>query len=69
MENNTSTALEALQVDGTKLKGHVDEVARSSVEETLLEAEADRICDAQCYERSVDRLDTRAGHYQRKLET
>ena len=36
----------------TKLKGHVDEVVRSSVEETLnalLEAEADQICRAQRY--------------------
>ena len=43
-----------------------------SVEETLnplLEAEADQICDAERYERSADRVDTRAGHYERKLET
>jgi putative transposase len=50
----------------------VDEVVRSSVEETLnalLEAEADQICGAARYERSADRVDTRAGHYERKLET
>jgi transposase-like protein len=50
----------------------VDEVVRSSVEETLnglLDAEADEICRAQRYERSADRQDTRAGHYERKLET
>ena len=47
----------------TKLKGHVDEVVRSSVEETLLEAEADQICRAQGYARSAERVDTRAGHY------
>jgi hypothetical protein len=35
MQNDTPTALGALQVDETKLKGHVDEVVRSSVEETL----------------------------------
>jgi transposase-like protein len=72
MENDTPTALVALQVDETKLKGHVDEVVRSSVEETLnalLDAEADEICGAQRYERSADRIDTRAGHYERKLET
>lgn len=72
MQNDTPTALGALQVDETKLKGHVDEVVRSSVEETLnalLEAEADQICGAQRYERSADRVDTRAGHYERKLET
>ena len=50
----------------TRLKEHVDEVVRSSVEETLnglLDAEADRICRAQCYARSAERVDTRAGHY------
>jgi len=42
------------------------------VEETLnalLEAEADRLCNAQRYERSEARRDTRAGHYERKLQT
>ena len=45
---------------------------RGSVEETLntlLDAEADRICRAQRYERSPERVDTRAGHYERQLET
>jgi len=36
---------------------------------TLLDAEADRICRAQPYERSPERVDTRAGHYERQLET
>jgi transposase-like protein len=47
-------------------------VVRSSVEETLnafLDAEADQICGAQRYERSAQRVDGRAGHYERKLET
>ena len=35
----------------------------------LLEAEADRLCNAQRYERSEVRRDTRAGHYERKLQT
>ena len=64
MENDTPKALGALQVDETKLMGHVHEVVRSSVEETLnalLDAEADEICGAQRYERSPDRVDTRAG--------
>lgn len=72
MENDTPKALGALQVDETKLMGHVHEVVRSSVEETLnalLDAEADEICGAQRYERSPDRVDTRAGHYERRLET
>ena len=35
----------------------------------LLEAEADRLCNAQRDERTEARRDTRAGHYERKLQT
>ena len=35
----------------------------------LLEKEADELCGASRYERSPERLDTRAGHYVRQLET
>ncbi len=72
MGDDTLAALGALRVDEGKLRGHVDEVVRSSVEETLnglLDAEADQICRAQRYERSPERVDNRAGHYERKLET
>ena len=72
MGDDTPAALGALRVDEGNLKNHVDEVVRSSVEETLnalLDAEADQICGAQRYERSAQRVDGRAGHYERKLET
>jgi len=72
VQDDTTTRLEAVSVDETKLKAHVDEVVRGSVEETLntlLDAEADRICRAQRYERSPERVDTRAGHYERQRET
>ena len=72
MGDDTPAPIGALQVDEAKLRGHVDEVVRSSVEETLnglLDAEADQICRAQRYERSAERVDGRAGHYERKLET
>jgi hypothetical protein len=49
----------------------IDDV-RGSVEETLnalLDAEADRLCNAERYERSEARRDRRAGHYERKLQT
>ena len=42
------------------------------VEETLnalLDAEADRLCNAQRYERSEARRAARAGHYERDLQT
>lgn len=61
-----------VSVDEEKIRGHVDEVVRTSVEETLnglLSAEADSLCNAKRYERSADRVDTRAGSYDRKLQT
>jgi len=45
---------------------------RGTVEETLnalLDAEADQLCNVQRYERSEARRDTRAGHYERGLQT
>lgn len=63
---------EVIRIDEDQLKGHVADVVRQSVEETLnglLEAEADAICGATRYERNPERLDTRAGHYQRTLLT
>jgi len=61
-----------IHLDGTQLKQELKELVRGSVEETLnqlLDAEADRITQASRYERSADRVDTRAGHYKRKLLT
>ena len=61
-----------IQLDGTELKRELKEMVRGSVEETLnrlLDEEADRIAGAGRYERSPERIDTRAGHYPRKLLT
>jgi putative transposase len=61
-----------IRIDDERIKGHLDRVVRGTVEETLnalLEAEADRLCNAQRYERTEARRDTRAGHYERSLET
>src|SRR5690349_21401322 len=73
MAEDTAEGLrDAIRVDTAELRGHVDAVVRSSVEETLnalLQAEADVICGATRYERSPERVDTRAGSYDRKLET
>ena len=63
---------DVIRVDEDLVRGHVDQVVRATVEETLnslLQAEADELCGARRYERSVERLDTRAGHYSRKLAT
>jgi transposase-like protein len=61
-----------ISIDDERIKNHLDRVVRGTVEETLnalLEAEADRLCNAQRYERSAGRRDTRAGHYERNLQT
>jgi hypothetical protein len=44
-----------VQIDEGKIQAHLDEVVRSTVEETLnalLDAEADQLCGARKYERS-----------------
>jgi transposase-like protein len=61
-----------IRLDEGPIRQHVDQVVRESVEQTLnglLEAEADQLCRAGRYERSADRLDTRAGHSSRRLQT
>lgn len=73
MNKDTKKTLnKVVQIDETRIRDHLGELVRGSVEETLnglLDAEADRLCGAQRYERSPDRVDTRAGHYTRKLHT
>lgn len=73
MENDTTKPLgKVIRIDEGEIRGHLDEMVRSTVEESLnamLDAEADAMCQAQRYERSAERIDTRAGHYKRKLQT
>src|SRR5487761_1813614 len=68
-----SKALGAVvQIDDGKIRAHLDEVVRATVEETLnalLDAEADQLCGARKYERTEGRKDTRAGSYERQLHT
>jgi transposase-like protein len=61
-----------IKIDEQEIKDHLGEVVRETVEETLnglLEAEAEELCGAGRYERTAERVDTRAGHYERKLDT
>src|SRR6266480_472058 len=63
---------QVIQIDEGKIQEHLGEVVRSTVEETLnamLDAEADLLCRAEQYERTEARKDTRAGSYQRHLQT
>ena len=71
-EDSTKTLSKVIRIDESEIRGHLDEMVRGTVEDTLnamLEAEADEMCNAQRYEHSPDRIDTRAGHYPRKLHT
>ncbi len=55
-----------------RIQDQLKHIVRGSVEETLnalLDGEADRLCRAGRYERTDARQDTRAGAYQRKLQT
>jgi putative transposase len=71
-ETKVGNFQEVIRVDREQLHGHLQEMVRESVEATLnalLDAEADAQCGAKRYERAPERLDTRAGHYERKLLT
>lgn len=61
-----------IQLNEGAIKQELSELVRQSVEDTLnamLDEEADRLTNATRYERTEERLDTRAGHYKRKLLT
>jgi putative transposase len=63
---------QVIQIDEARIRDHLGEMVRGTVEEALnamLDAEADRLCGAGRYERTEGRQDTRAGHYERNLET
>src|SRR5215213_4939435 len=63
---------QVIQIDEARIRDHLSEMVRGTVEETLnamLDAEADQLCGAGRYERSQARQDTRAGNYERTLQT
>ena len=63
---------QVIQIDEGRIRDHLGEMVRGTVEETLnamLDAEADQLCGAGRYERSQARQDTRAGSYDRTLQT
>ena len=72
IRTNNKKKVPEIAVDEEELRTHVSEVVRQSVEETLnglLDAEADTLCQARRYERNAERASTRAGHYERNLQT
>jgi putative transposase len=61
-----------LKVNEQEVQDHLRVFINKSIEEALneaLSAEADALCGGKRYERSPDRVDTRAGHYERKFDT
>lgn len=61
-----------IEVNETFIKDQLGEMVRGTVEEALnamLDKEADQLCNAQRYEHTDARKDTRAGHYDRRYDT
>ena len=61
-----------IHLNEAALKGELKNLVRNSVEKTLnelLNHEADRLVNAQRYERNTDRKDYRSGHYDRNFTT
>lgn len=71
-EREARIAGKIVDINESEIRSHLDRMVLQSVEDTLnalLDAEADRLCGAGRYERSPERVDTRAGSYKRKLHT
>src|SRR5271165_6774516 len=71
-DSQTKPLGDVIAINEGVIKDHLNKVVVTTVEETLnalLDAEADQLCGAKRYEHSADRLDTRAGHYERQLHT
>ncbi|GGB61258.1 hypothetical protein GCM10011316_36560 [Roseibium aquae] len=68
----TDEILNVIRIDEARIKDHLGEMVRRTVEEALnamLDAEAGRLCGAGRCERSEGRQDTRAGSYERAPHT
>ncbi len=71
-KNKEGKTGQIIRIEQAQLTRHLDQVVRGTVEETLnalLDAEADKLCQTGRSERSEERKDTRAGHYNRKPDT
>ena len=72
-EDGNGTPLgNVIRIDNERVREDLGRIVRGTVEETLntmLEAEAERPCNAGRYERTQARRDQRSGSYDRKLQT
>lgn len=72
MDDHSTKKAQIIQLNESAVRDNLGEMVRNTVEDTLnsmLDSEADRLCNAEKYQRHDARIDTRAGHYQRKLMT
>lgn len=72
MDGHSTKKAQIIQLNESAVRDHLGEMVRNTVEDTLntmLDSEADRLCNAEKYQRHDARTDTRAGHYQRKFHT
>jgi len=72
VDDHSTQKAQIIQLNESAVRDHLGEMVRNTVEDTLnsmLDSEADRLCNAEKYQRNEARTDTRAGHYQRKLMT
>ena len=71
-KNSTAAPSKLIHIDEAKVTKHLGEMVRDTVQGSLnamLDAEADRLCNASRYQRTEARKDTRAGYYERSLHT
>ena len=65
-DDSTKPLSKVIRIDESEMRGHLNEIVRGTVEETLnamLDAEADELCNAQRYEHSPGRpLQTQTAH-------
>jgi len=72
MTDDSKQLNNVVHIDKNRIQDHLGKLVLGTVEDTLnglLDAEADALCGAQRYERSPDRTDTRASHYERQFHT
>ena len=72
MKTKNRTLENLFKINEGEIRNHLSEIVKGTVEDTLnalLDSEADHLCNAERYQRTEARKDTRAGHYQRRLHT
>ena len=72
LKDYTQNLGKAIKINEGRIQDYLGEMVSGTVEKTLdkmLDAEADKLCNAERYQRTQFITDTRAGYYQRNLHT